>query len=145
MGFSLYSFTDISAVISHPALGQFSMEGAGIGSITVAMANDRSAHDLAADGEVMISKIRAGNGVITLSAQQASPLHRWLQRLSNYLDGAPTDEWAEIIINIRAPKMAESTIATGVSFQKTPDKPYQQQGQQVAWPLMAANIQQLPL
>lgn len=150
MSFNVYSFGDVTATIMHPSKGQFLIDGSGTdgtgtGSITIAMTNDRSAHDLAADGTVMISKIRAGNGTITINAQQTSPLHRWLLGLSNYLDGAGTEEWAGIIINIRASAMKETTIATGVSFQKLPDKPYQQQGQQVAWVLMAADIQQMPM
>lgn len=150
MSFTVYSFSDITAAITHASKGQFLIDGSGTdgtgtGSITVSMANDRSAHDLAADGSVMVSKIRAGNGTITVNAQQTSPIHRWLLGLSNYLDGAGTDEWAGIGITIRASAMKETTIATGVSFQKLPDKPYQQQGQQVAWVLMAADIQQMPM
>lgn len=145
MSYSTYSFTDISAVISHPGVGQYSLQGEGIGSITIAMANDRSAHDLAADGVVMVSKIKAGNGTITLNAQQTSTLHNWLMKWSNYVDQASTGEWARAVITLRAPEMKETVICTGVSPQKTPDRPYQQQGQQVAWVLMAADIQQLPM
>lgn len=139
-----YSFSDVEAIISHPGVGQYSMQGEGIGSITVSMSGDLTSHDVAADGVVMVSKIDQTNGTITINAQQTSSLHRWLLKYTNYVKSADTSEWAEGSITIRAPYMKETLIATGVSPQKLPDKPYQQQGQQVAWTLMAAKIQQLP-
>lgn len=139
---SSYSFTDITMVISHPAVGQYVATGEGIGSVNVAMSNDRSAHDVAADGSTMVSKIRARNGTVTISAQQTSSLHKWLVKWYNYLEFAPTDQWAETSVTIRAPRMGESIVATFVSPQKLPDRPYQAQGQQLTWGLMAADIQQ---
>lgn len=141
MAYSTYSFGDVSCTISHPNFGQFVANGTGTGSITTVMANDRTAHDTAADGTVMVSKIKTRNGTLTISAQQTSELNRWLTRLFNYLDTAPSSQWAGITITIRAPNMREMITATGVSFQKLPDRPYQQQGQQISWNLMAADVQ----
>ncbi|SFE43482.1 Protein of unknown function [Paenibacillus algorifonticola] len=142
MAYSTYSFEDISCTISHPQFGQFVANGTGIGSISTVMTTDRSAHDLAADGVVMVSRIKARNGTHAISAQQTSELNRWLLRLFNFLDSQSTAQWARITITMRAPQMGEMITSTGVSFQKLPDRPYQQQGQQVNWTLMAANISQ---
>ena len=35
MRYSTYSFTDVTAVISHPSYGQFSVNGEGIGNFSV--------------------------------------------------------------------------------------------------------------
>jgi hypothetical protein len=137
-----YSFSDVSVTISHPAVGQFIANGSGIGTITVSMATEKTVHDVAADGNVMVSKIKGRNGTVALAIQQVSEFQKWLNKWYNYLDVAPTDNWALTTIVIRAPKMGELTIASGVSPQKLPDKPYQAQGQQVTWNLMAADIQQ---
>ena len=67
MNYSTYAFEDLSVTLSHPSVGQFLFQGTGIGSITFAMANDSSSHDVAADGSVMTSKIKAGNGTVTIS------------------------------------------------------------------------------
>jgi len=142
MATTLYSFSDVSAVISHPAVGQFVATGVGLGSISITMTTDRSTHDIAADGSVMVSKITGRNGTITLSAQQTSELHKWLLKLYNYLEKAPAREWIGISITLRAPSMQDSIRMTGVSFQKLPDRPYQAQGQQVSWVLMAADVDQ---
>lgn len=142
MSYTTYSFADVSMVISHPSVGQFVATGAGLGSISTSMAQDRSAHDLSADGSVMVSKIKGRNGNHTISVQQTSELNKWLLKLYNYLEQAPTSEWAGIKIIIRASAMQDLIRSTGVSFQKLPDKPFQAQGQQVSWVLMAADIDQ---
>lgn len=129
---------------NHPSVGQYSLQGEGMGSISVAMAGDRTAHDVAADGSVMVSKIAGNNGTISISVQQTSPLHKFLLGWWNYIKdpNTPSSEYALATIMIRAVSMGEETFATGVSPQKLPDKPYQQQGQQVTWALMAADIDQ---
>jgi hypothetical protein len=142
MGMTTYSFTDVSFSISHPGVGKYIASGEGIGNINISMTNDRTAHDVASDGSVMVSKIRARNGSLSLAVQQTSGLNRWLMKWYNYLETAPTSAWADTTIVIRCPRMGEQTTAIGVSPQKLPDKPYQAQGQNVNWALLAADIQQ---
>jgi hypothetical protein len=127
---------------THPNVGTISANGEGIGSITVSMANDRTVHDIAADGSVMASKIKAANGTITISVQQTSNLNKFLLRWYNYIDAADTSQWIAASMNIRAPKMGDSIVIKGVSPQKLPDKPYQAQGGQISWVLMATYITQ---
>lgn len=142
MANSTYSFADVTMTISHPAVGQYVASGVGIGSISTSMTTDRSTHDVSADGSVMISKIKGRNGAHAIAVQQTSPLNAWLLKLYNYLETAPTSQWARTTIVQRAPSMQDRITSTGVSFQKLPDKPYQAQGQLVTWNLMAADIQQ---
>lgn len=142
MSYTTYSFADVSMVIAHPSMGQYVANGAGLGSISTSMATDRSTHDVAADGSIMISKIKGRNGTHTISIQQTSELNKWLMKLYNYLEQAPTSQWAGITITLRSPTMQELVRSTGVSFQKLPDKPYQAQGQQISWVLMAADVDQ---
>lgn len=138
----VYSFADVSMVISHPSYGRYVANGAGIGSITTTMATDRTAHSVSADGSVMVSKIMGRNGSHAIEVQQISALNRWLLGLYNYLEYAPANEWADIAIVLRSPTMGDVITSNGVSFQKLPDKPYQSQGQQITWQLMSADIQQ---
>ena len=139
-----YSFQDVNFILSHPDMGIYSLNGEGMGSVTVTMTNDVSIQDVGADGHVMVSKIKARNGTLAISAQQTSTLHRWLTNLYNYLEQATTDKWAQGKVEIKCPKMGETIIATGLSFQKRADRPFQAQGQQVTWNLMSADIQQNP-
>ncbi|MGG3884353.1 phage protein [Brevibacillus panacihumi] len=142
MSTTTYSFGDVSMVIAHPSVGQYVATGVGLGSITTTMTTDRSTHDVAADGSVMVSKIKGRNGSHTIAVQQTSDLNKWLLKLYNYLEQAPTAEWTGISITVRAPSMQDLIRSTGVSFQKLPDRPYQAQGQQISWVLMAADIDQ---
>jgi hypothetical protein len=136
----VYSFSDISFVISHPAYGQFIAQGEGIGSINIAMTNDVSVQEVAADGAIMTTKIKADNGTINLSILQTSSLNKYLTGLFNYLKTASTAEWENATMTINAPTIEQTTVATRVSFQKYADKSYQQQGQMVTWAFLSAAI-----
>jgi len=137
---STYSFSDLAGVISHPTLGSYAFTGQGVGEIQVNMLTERSAHDVAADGSVMVSKIAGNNGSITINVQQTSDLHLWLLAGFNTLVYADTNEWATMGIKLRNVRTGSSHLATGVSFQRMPDTPYSAQGQRISWVLMAADI-----
>lgn len=144
MKHSTYSFTDVNMAISHPDYGSFSVQGEGIGDITISKQTDRTVHDVAADGSIMVSKIAGNNGTVTVNAQQTSPLHTWLQGLFNYVWSQPTDKWAQISITLTAPKMGRTIQCTGGAFVKEPDAPFQSQGQRVPWGILCTDIQELP-
>ena len=142
---STFSFTDIDATISHPSYGSYTIQGEGIGDLTISKLTDRSVHDVAADGNIMVSKIAGNNGNVTINAQQTSTLHNFLQGMFNYLWSAATDEWAQISLTVRAPKMQKTYYCTGGAFVKEPDEPFQSQGQRVAWGMLFTDIQRLPI
>ena len=142
MSYSTYAFQDLSCTIRHPSVGSFDVNGEGVGSITFAMTNDTTEHEVAADGTVMISKIKSGNGTIVIEAQQTSSLHKWLTKAYNYIEGANAREFASMGIMANSPVMQLTHDCSGVSFQKRADKPYQAQGQMVTWTLMAAVMQE---
>lgn len=145
MDHTTFSFTDINMTISHPSYGSYSVQGEGIGDMTISKATDRTVHDVAADGHIMVSKIAGNNGTVTINAQQTSSLHQFLQGLFNYCWGASTDQWAQISSTVTAPKMQKTYYCTGGAFVKEPDEPFQAQGQRVAWNLLFADIQRLPI
>lgn len=142
MRHTTYSFLDLAGAISHPLfpLGVFQFTGEGVGSLTVTMMTERTAHDVAADGSIMISKIAGNNGQINIECQQTSLLHKYLLSLYNYVTTADASAWAMAAIIMRNVKDGTSHIATGVSFGKIPDKPYGASGARVTWTLWAADI-----
>lgn len=143
MSTTTYSFADTTLVISHPALGQYIANGAGLGSIAVTMTTDRTAHDVSADGSVMVSKIEGNNGTIALQIQQTSGFNKWLLNAYNYLITSPAAQWAQLSITLRSLSMGDLINANGVSFRIKPERQYQAQGQQITWQLMAADIQEV--
>ncbi len=140
-----YSFGDLAGSISHPTFGAYIFDGTGVGSVTISKATDRTAHDIAADGSVMVSKIAGNNGTITIEVQQSSSIHKWLTLWFNALWQLPTSEWASTSITLRNTATGTRHIISGVSPQKEPDTPYQSQGQHVTWTLMCAEITNLPI
>ena len=140
---STYSFLDLSGAVSHPNLGAYTFTGEGVGEITVSMDIDKTVHSVGADGSVMVSKIAGDPGTITVHVQQTSDLHKWLLAGYNSILLGDTSMWAAMAILLRNTSDGTSHIASGVSFQKVPDKSYQAQGQMVAWVLKAANLQSL--
>lgn len=142
---STYSFTDIEATISHPSYGSYSIQGEGIGDITFAKLTDRSVHDTAADGNIMVSKIAGNNGNVTINTQQTSSLNNFMQGLFNYVWSATTDEWAQMSLTMRAPKMQKTYYCTGGAFVKEPDEQFQAQGQRVPWAILFTDIQRMPI
>ena len=145
MELTTYGFADLAASINHPTFGSYLFDGTGVGSVTVAKATDRTAHDVAADGSVMVSKIAGNNGTVTIEVQQTSSLHKWLSAWFNALWQLPTSEWASTSMTLRNTATGTRHIISGISPQKEPDTPYQSQGQRVSWTLMCAEITNLPI
>nr|DAR92827.1 MAG TPA: Protein of unknown function (DUF3277) [Caudoviricetes sp.] len=142
---STYSFTDVNATISHPSYGSYTIQGEGIGDMTISKTTDRSVHDVASDGSIMVSKIAGNNGSVTINAQQTSSLHKFLQGLFNYCWQDDTSKWAQISMTVEAPKMGKTYYCSNGSFVKEPDEPFQSQGQRVAWNILFADIQRIQL
>ena len=137
---TVYSFADVSLVISHPKVGKFTITGKGVGSVSVSRANDMTQHDVAADGSVMVSKIVTENGTVAIAIQQTSAAHKWLKKWHDYLKVAPTSEFAKSTAILKNPAVGETISMSGVTPQKRADSAFQQAGQQVTWNLMAAKI-----
>jgi hypothetical protein len=137
-----YSFKDVIGVILHPTLAPagYQFNGQGAGEIGVSMLNERTVHEPAADGVVMISKIEVHNGTVSVHCNQNSELNNFLQGLYNGLDVADASEWALTTIYIRSIATGMTHTCTGVSPQKDPDKVYRKQGDMVTWVFMAASI-----
>jgi len=142
--FKVYSFPETQLNISHDSVGSTNFDGLGVDSVQVNMSGDRATNEVAADGGVMINKIIDRRGTIAITLQQTSPVHAFLMRLFNYLNSqvTPTSDFALTKVYINNPQLGDIINATGVAFQKLPDKPYQAQGQKITWNLLAADITQ---
>ena len=138
----MYSFQGLSISISHPAVGSISPVGTGLVSVTVSMATERTSHEVAADGSIMVSKILGRNGNVAIDIQQSSDLHNWLMKWFNYIETADPSSWAEASIYINSSMLNQWFNCTGVSPQKQADNPFKEKGSDVTWTLMCADIQQ---
>lgn len=137
-----YSFTDCSLILRHPSLGILNFIGTGIGSVSVNMSGDRTALDVAADGRVMTSKIKNKTATMALQIQQNADICQKLLKWYNYLETAPSSEWALITGVLNSPPTHEQIVMTEMAFQKLPDKAFGAQGAQITYNFMIADCQQ---
>lgn len=142
----LYSFKSVSGAFSHPDVGAFSFAGqVGMGQMTVENATERTAHDVAADGTVMVSYVAGDNGSAVIEIQQTSQLHAfllgWYNTIKTNADAGDPTNWAAATLTIRNLLDGSGHVLTGISPSKNPPKPYGAQGQKVTWTLMAADVQ----
>lgn len=142
MRYRTYSFQDVITAFSCPSVGNASSTGAGIGTIAIDMATEKTVHNVAADGTIMITKVMGDNGTVAIAMQQTSLLHKYLLKWYNYIDNENADlnDWASMIITISSAGLGDVTTCTGVSPQKLAARPYQAQGQMVTWTFMCAEI-----
>jgi hypothetical protein len=137
-----YSFGDVYGAIGFSGVPLVVINGMGIGEITVEPANDNTMQEVAADGIVLTSKIKADNGTITITCFQTSPLHSALKKAHALLKAMNASAWNSGTITISSPSgLLDLVNATGVSFNRPATHPYQKQGQYVTWTFMAADIQ----
>ncbi len=141
-----YSFKALVGVLVNALVGvtvPLTGGNIGAGAFHVSMATERTAHDVAADGTVMVSYAAGDNGALTAEVQESSVLHQQLLSLYNLLLLAANNDdvsaWAATTISFRLLTDNTQHLFTGVSFQKFPDKPYEAHGQKVTWKLMFAN------
>ena len=138
-----YSFLDCILSLAF-ASGGMTITGKGIGDVTVAMPQDRTAMEPSADGNIMVSKIAGNQGLLTINVQQTSAAHKFLLAMYNALIIAPPSLWAQGAGLMRSLSDSTSHTFTGVAFQKLGDKGYDKQGKMVTWVLMCADIQSVP-
>lgn len=139
-----YSFADVEAIFSHPAVGVRQINGEGVGSFTITQSTEKTSHDVAADGAVMISKVAGENGTIAIELQQTSGFHKWLLGYYNAINLLGGASWAAASLIIRDKVGGTTITAIDVSPQQRATKSYQSQGQRVTWTLMAGNITEVP-
>jgi hypothetical protein len=137
-----YSFEDTSLTISHPAVGSFDAYGTGIGDISIEFANDVTTHEVAADLAVIVSKSVKKNATITINALQTSELNAWLTKWANYIESAPTQQFAIASAVLKNSSTGEQWNCTGVSHQKKSGGSFKSTAETKQWVLMAANVEQ---
>jgi hypothetical protein len=136
-----YSFADVVAVFSHALVGQKSVNGLGIGSITVAYADNLTENDLGADGSVMITKVLSRRGTITLEIQQTSSLNKWLLNFANAVVNAGSSSWANMLFSLQEKFTNGVTVnASSLALLKRPDRKDEQNGGRVTWEFFSPTI-----
>lgn len=142
---STYSFKSVVGAFTDPDAGAYPFAGQeGVKHLTVSNATERTAHDVAADGAVMVSYVPGSNGSLDIECQQTSTLHAFLVNWANVkftnANLGNALNFAAAAVKIVDTLSGAVHTLTGVSPTKIPDKGYGPQGATVTWHLMAAHV-----
>jgi hypothetical protein len=145
MASTTYSFTAVTAAFNHPLAGSYVMQGQqGFGQIVISNATERTVHDVAADGGIMVSYIPGDNGSVEIEMQQTNAFHEflvgWYNLIKTNADNGDLSNWATATFVVRDMLSGALHTLTGVSPQKVPDKTYADRGGRIRWVLMAAQV-----
>jgi len=124
--FSVYSLPDVVTVINHPNVGKCVLSNAGGGRITVAYAGDMASVTNTATGYVVINKLVAKNGSISLEIPNNSEADIFMRKWVSYLEKSKTGVFALSTMSLNDPAAKRILNFTGVVPQKKPDEGYDQ-------------------
>jgi hypothetical protein len=124
--FAVYSLPDVVTVINNPSVGKCVLSKVGGGRITVSYANDMASVTTTATGYVVINKLVAKNGAISMEIPTNSEADSFLRKLIAYVEKAKTSEFALTTLSLQDPAAKRTLNFTGVVPQKKPDEGYDQ-------------------
>lgn len=141
--YSYYSLADTRVVLYHPSVGQGNLHLCGRGKMVISYSGDRSSHTTTADGYVVVNKLVANNGMVTLEVPQNSIADDFLSKFASFLKNN-NDSSQELLGTMSVYDSAgeKEWQMSGVTVQKTPDRTYDRTSTNVVYVLLAALIQE---
>lgn len=141
--FTVYSLADTSTVFGHPDVGMMVLSDEGGGKVTLSFAGDMSSHTVTANGYVVVNKLRARSGTVSLELPQNSNSDLFLQRWCNYIESAHVSRFALAALTVRDMATNKTYHCTGVTPQKKADRAYDSASSNVNYTLLAAEITEM--
>ena len=77
MAYNVCSLPDCKSVLYHPDVGTANLHQCGMGKIVVSATGDLTSHTTAADGYIVVNKLKTTNGTVTLEVLGDDFLRRW--------------------------------------------------------------------
>jgi len=147
---SKYSFKDVTGNFNDTDVGTFDFAGdIGVGQFTVEMATDKSEHNVAADGAVMISAIAGDNGQVSVEVQQNSLLNTylvdWYNAKKTRMMQNDVSTFDDLALTLRYILDGTTHVCRGITPLRLPAKVYAARGQMLTWTLLCADIQTMTM
>lgn len=136
----VYSFEDCSVTFSHPTYGVYSAYGSGLGNFSISFAGNVSAHSVASDLSVIVSKHAVKNGQIEFSIPQATDFNNWLKGWANHIENVDISEFAATTITIKNKSTGDTYFCSGCTHEKVADQSFQADAQDRTWNILVADI-----
>ena len=139
--YTVYSLADVKTVIYHPKVGQCSLSQKGLGKIGISYSGDLSSHTATADGFVVVNRLRANHGMVTLEVPQNSSADEFLRKWIRYLRNVEaTARFGETTLDIVDSAGKFKIHCDGVTPQKVPDRTYDRASSSLTWTLLCATM-----
>ena len=107
----------------------------------VSYSGDLSTHTASADGTVIVNKLKADNGIITLEVPQNSIADNFLRKWCKYLRNTSRPEYFMLsTLTITDQAGGFTLLCTGVTPQKIPDRTFDRSSTNLTYTLLAASI-----
>lgn len=144
--YTTYSFLDLSGSIFHPKTGPFIFTGNGTGKLSIQPASERTLHEYASDGTVILVKTPDIGGKIVIQCQQVSTVNSWLLWAYSIITSPLGDDkdWGRMVMLIRDVQHGTQYNIRGVSFVSIPETNFEAEGGPVVWTLMYAAMLVFP-
>ena len=141
MSYNIYSLSEVRAVLYHENVGTCNLHQCGRGRMVVSYSGDLSSHTTTADGYVVVNRMKAENGIITLEIPQNSVgddfLRKWARYLRNLNDSS---RFAKSTLTISDQGGGFTLVCEGVTPQKVPDRTFDRTSTNLTWTFLAASI-----
>lgn len=134
-----YSLLDVHVVFNHPDVGQLIVQEEGGGEIGFTYSGDMSSHTPTATGYVVINRMKAKNGQLSLQIPQNSNADLFLSKWINYIKNIDNSErFALATITITDNNCGKTYNMFGVTPQKEPDKSFNREASMKTYNLLFA-------
>ena len=141
MAYNIYSLPDCRTVLYHPDVGTANLHQCGHGRITVSAAGDPTSHTVAADGYIVVNRLKSTNGTITLEIPQNSLGDWFLRQWAKWQKNCQDPSWIALgTLTIQGAAGGFSVVCTGVTMQKVPDRVFDRTGTNLTCTLLATTI-----
>ena len=141
MAYNVYSLADTRAVLYHPYVGTANLHLCGRGKMIISYSGDLSNHVTSADGTVIVNKLKADNGIITLEVPQNSIADNFLRKWCKYLKNTGRPEYFMLsTLTITDQAAGFTLVCSGVTPQKIPDRTFDRSATNLTYTLLAASI-----
>ena len=141
MVYNVYSLPDVKSVLYHQDVGQCNLHASGMGKIVISRSGDLSSHTNTADGYVVVNRLKTTNGTITIDVPQNSYADSFLRRWAAWAKASASPNRIALgTLTIQDTAAGVTTVCTGVSLQKVPDRTFDRTSTNVSYTLLATTI-----
>ena len=140
MAFSVYSLADVQVVFNHPDVGKMIFSEQGSGRIGISYAGDMASNTVTALGYVVVNKLVAKNGTISLEIPCNSDVDNFLRFWIQTIKTSSPKRFALATLTLNDTAAERVLNISGVVPQKEPDEGYDRESGNRQYNLLFAEM-----